>query len=191
MPEKVTIGFDWSMNSPSICIHEGNEWSFENCSFKYFTGSKRCQVKSDKLSGWPIPCYDERDELNRWIENSRWAGARVAHHQVTYLGMEGYSYGSKGSLPFSIAENTAILKYTLKQLFPEIPLNIFSPGSIKKFATGKGNADKTMMYEAFVKDTWPFDLTKIILSKPDGNPISDIVDSYFIAKLTFYEFTKS
>lgn len=190
MPEQITIGFDWSMNSPAICIHVGSSWHFDNCTFKYFTGSKKLQVKSDKVHGWPIPVYDDSCDLNRWIENSKWAGERISTHQNAFLGMEGYSYGSKGSLPFSIAENTALLKYTIRRLFPEHKLNIFAPGAIKKFACGKGNADKNMMYDAFFTET-KFDLTKVINTKPGGNPISDIVDSYFIAKLTHYESTKS
>lgn len=187
MPEQTTIGIDWSMNSPAICIHTGDkdEWHFDNCTFKYFTGPKKLQVKSDKVEGWPIPDYDEACDINRWVENSSWAGKRLSLYQNALLGMEGYSYGSKGSLPFSIAENTAILKYTIKQMFPSNKLNIFAPGAIKKFACGKGNADKNMMYDAFFKET-KFDITKVINGKPGANPISDIVDSYFIAKLTYY-----
>ena len=53
---------------------------------------------------------------------------------------------------------------------------------VKKGATGKGNADKDMMYEAFVKET-KIDLKKLFDTEKVGNPISDIVDSYFIQKV--------
>ena len=50
-----------------------------------------------------------------------------------------------------------------------------------KRLTGKGNADKDMMYEAFVKEI-KIDLKKLFDTEKVGN-ISDIVDSYFIQKV--------
>jgi len=50
--------------------------------------------------------------------------------------------------------------------------------------TGKGNADKDMMYESFSKET-NTDLKKIFDTVKVGNPISDIVDSYYIAKVGY------
>ena len=61
----------------------------------------------------------------------------------------------------------------------------YPPTTIKKFATGKGNANKEQMYEAFVNDLLtPTDLKEQLTPKANKviSPISDIVDSYFIAK---------
>ena len=58
------------------------------------------------------------------------------------------------------------------------------PSVVKKGATGKGNADKDMMYESFVKET-KIDLKKIFDTDKVGNPISDIADSYFIQKVGY------
>ena len=58
------------------------------------------------------------------------------------------------------------------------------PSVVKKGATGKGNADKDKMYEAFVKET-KIDLKKIFDTDKVGNPISDIVDSYYIQKVGY------
>jgi hypothetical protein len=55
------------------------------------------------------------------------------------------------------------------------------PSKSKKHATGKGNADKALMYETFSKET----NTDLLLSfgqKTLSNPITDIVDSYYILK---------
>ena len=41
-----------------------------------------------------------------------------------------------------------------------------------------------MMYEAFVKET-KIDLKKLFDTEKVGNPISDIVDSYFIQKVGY------
>jgi Holliday junction resolvasome RuvABC endonuclease subunit len=63
-------------------------------------------------------------------------------------------------------------------------LNTVVPSVVKKGATGKGNADKDKMYEAFVKDT-KIDLKKLFDTEKVGNPISDIVDSYYIQKVGY------
>ena len=60
---------------------------------------------------------------------------------------------------------------------------VAAPTTVKKFATGKGNADKTMMHKSFMDDVG-IDLKEEIT--PDkgtvDNPVSDIVDSYLICK---------
>ena len=95
--------------------------------------------------------------------------------------IEDYSMGSKGRV-FGIAENTAILKYKLYEA--ELPFTTIPPTVIKKFATGKGNADKDMMYKAFIGRNNP-DIMKFYAEKSTkvGSPVSDIVDAYFIALL--------
>ena len=64
----------------------------------------------------------------------------------------------------------------------KIPYEGVVPSVVKKGATGKGNADKEKMYEAFVKET-KMDLKKIFDTDKVGNPISDIADSYFVMKV--------
>ena len=29
-------GVDYSLSSPAICVHEGEEWSYDNCTFYYY-----------------------------------------------------------------------------------------------------------------------------------------------------------
>ena len=60
---------------------------------------------------------------------------------------------------------------------------------IKKFATGKGNADKQKMYEQFTNDT-STNLMKVFDIPTLNNPITDIIDAYYIAKAG-YENIKS
>ena len=62
--------------------------------------------------------------------------------------------------------------------------NIDYKSKVTKGATGKGNADKDKMYEAFLKET-KIDLKKLFDTEKVGNPISDIVDSYFIQKVGY------
>ena len=102
--------------------------------------------------------------------------------------IEGYSFGSKGQGLFQIAENCGILKYRLQE--QNLPYETVVPSVVKKGATGKGNADKDMMYNAFVAET-NIDLKSIFETEKVGNPISDIADSYFIQKVGYENSIKS
>ena len=72
---------------------------------------------------------------------------------------------------------------TLKHKLFKLNKNFSSivPGRVKKNATGKGNADKLKMYEQFVKDT-KVDLMKEFDQNKLNNPVTDIVDAYYVAK---------
>ena len=102
--------------------------------------------------------------------------------------IEGYSFGSKGQGLFQIAENCGILKYRLQE--QNLSYETVVPSVVKKGATGKGNADKDMMYNAFVSET-NIDLKSIFETEKVGNPISDIADSYFIQKVGYENSIKS
>ena len=106
---------------------------------------------------------EEHQEYNTPIERfsniSNWAinkFNKLGHNIKVFI--EGYSYGSKGQALFQIAENCGILKYKLQER--NIPYDVIVPSVVKKGATGKGNADKDKMYEAFFKET-KIDLKKL------------------------------
>ena len=103
--------------------------------------------------------------------------------------IEGYAFATSGkSHVRSVAENTGLLKhkmYKVKQVFTSIP-----PSVIKKYATGKGNANKDLMYDAFSEESnTPLDLQKTLRPKSNKltNPTTDIVDSYWICKYGWRE----
>jgi hypothetical protein len=103
--------------------------------------------------------------------------------------IEGYAFATSGkSYVRSVAENSGLLKhkmYKVKQAFTSIP-----PSVIKKYATGKGNANKDLMYDAFSEESnTPSDLQKTLRPKSNKltNPITDIVDSYWICKYGWKE----
>jgi hypothetical protein len=66
-------------------------------------------------------------------------------------------------------------------------VEIVPPSHVKKIATGKGNADKEGMYDAFLKETF-ISLKDIITPNRSGvvNPVSDLVDAYYICKILYY-----
>jgi hypothetical protein len=53
---------------------------------------------------------------------------------------------------------------------------------VKKIATGKGNADKQMMFDCFEAET-RVDLKSVLSQKTLSNPVTDIIDSFYIAKI--------
>jgi Holliday junction resolvasome RuvABC endonuclease subunit len=101
------------------------------------------------------------------------------------VALEGYAYNATGRV-FNIAENTGVLKYKLYQA--SIPVYVIEPTVVKKLATGKGNADKQMMFDSFFEET-KLDLHNMITPNKTnvGSPVTDIVDSYYICKQLFHE----
>jgi Holliday junction resolvasome RuvABC endonuclease subunit len=96
--------------------------------------------------------------------------------------LEGYSFGSTGRV-FHIAENIGLLKHKMWEA--KIKFDVIAPTAIKKFATGKGNANKEKMQEAFVDET-NIDV-KLVLSQSEKqwSPSGDIIDSYYMCKYAF------
>ena len=58
------------------------------------------------------------------------------------------------------------------------------PSVVKKYASGKGNADKQLMYDSF-KNILFIDLMKMFDMEKLNNPVTDIVDSFYIAKVGY------
>ena len=141
MKTKTIIGIDYSLTSPAICVMNG-----EKLNFYYLTNKKKYDGKmSDNIEG---QLHDEWDNpMHRFGLISDWVFYVLYDlHEGDYeIFIEGYSYGSKGQGLFQIAENCGILKYRLEQ--DVLSYKSVVPSVVKKGATGKGNADKDMMYE--------------------------------------------
>ena len=173
--KKTIIGIDYSLTSPAVCVNDGK------LKFYYLTTKKKWLGKQSK----DIIGYEHKewtDPIERFTYISDFVFDILFTTNNPKIFIEGYSFGSKGQGLFQIAENCGILKYRL--LEKGYGYNTIVPSVVKKGATGKGNADKDMMYEAFVKET-KIDLKKIFDTEKVGNPISDIADSYFIQKVGY------
>lgn len=175
-------GIDYSMSCPAIVTCESTSpFCFSNCSIHYLIETKKY---AGKFGTNVFGHYFDRpsDDIARFIKISEWAEIHIRGSDSALV--EGYSMGSKGNV-FQIAENTAMLKmqlYNSKIKFCTIP-----PTTLKKFASGKGNAKKEEMYDAFFRET-KVDLFKLLDKQGEsiGNPISDIVDAYYIAKHLYH-----
>jgi Holliday junction resolvasome RuvABC endonuclease subunit len=76
----------------------------------------------------------------------------------TLIVVEGPSYGSKGAGTWDRAGLWwLVVDHILNQRNPRIPLAVVPPAVLKKYATGRGNADKTAMAVA-VQKRWGVEL---------------------------------
>jgi len=177
----ILSAIDYSLNGPAICVYNSAKpFSFSNCNFYFLTDTKRYaatflnNIYGELFSPYEEDC-DRYDSISDWVMRVTVGSDNVA--------LEGYAYNATGRV-FNIAENTGILKYKLYQA--GIPVDIIEPTKVKKLATGKGNADKQKMYEAFVKETGVNLQEMITPSKSSlGSPVTDIIDAYYICKVIF------
>lgn len=173
-------GIDYSLTSPSICIFRGNEvWDKKKCKFYYMSKNKKFIEKTDLLEGYQYPEY--RNDTERYCNLSEWTTKILLENDVTHAIIEGYAYNAVGRV-FQIAENGGLLKTFLWK--NGISYDVLAPTEVKKFGSGKGNANKEVMYDAFLLETGINLFAKINQDeKKHWNPVSDMVDSYYICKL--------
>jgi Holliday junction resolvasome RuvABC endonuclease subunit len=173
----VIAGIDYSLTSPAICIHEGNEWNYNNCKFYYLVKNEKHVQQIDPFYGYLYPEY--KNDIERFYNLSHWAQRIIKKHKVNQVYIEGYAFNAVGRV-FQIAENCGLLKYIIWK--EKINFEVIAPTMIKKFASGKGNANKELMYESFTNETRVDIREKIGIINNQWNPVSDIADSYYIAK---------
>jgi len=179
--QNTIVGIDYSLNSPAICIADDN-FDFNKCSFHFLTSKKKHIGKfGNNIFGYEIKEYNT--PIERFTNISTWALDTIHKYKsdTAKVFIEGYSFGSKGQAVFQIAENCGILKYRL-QMSPSMLYDTIVPSVVKKHASGKGNADKKLMYDSFTKHTG-VDLMKMFDMNKLNNPVTDIIDSYYIAKV--------
>lgn len=174
-------GIDYSLTSPSVVIHNGEEWSHKNCKYYYLVKSDKYLVDNDFLKGSMYPTYSS--EYERYQKLATWVLKIVLDNGVEKCYIEDYAFGATGRV-FHIAENTGLMKYSLWNM--GINFETYAPTTIKKYATGKGNAKKENMYDFWLTDT-QINLRDMLNIKSEKmwNPVSDIVDAYYIAKMGF------
>ena len=183
---KFVAGIDYSLTSPAICVAKviDNEIKFENCKFHFLKQNKSHKSLGEVFFAYEYPEYtddiDRFSKLASWtIECVRWFDDRASQ-----IYLEDYAFAATGRV-FHIAENMGILKKQLRETkFKYITI---PPTVIKKHATGKGNANKELMYETFLSESH-VDLQSQLSPKSTkiSNPVSDIVDSFYICKTGFH-----
>ena len=206
MSEKV-VGIDYSVSCPAMCICLSKEFSFENCKFTYTTDSNnwnRKEYLDGQIIGHSALDPDMYADIDRLSHLSDLFMDDIMDHiddgERLNVGLEDYAFAGNGKITL-LAENMGILKLKLRD--EHHVFHSYSPATIKKFAresfpvelqrmeNGKLLImDKQKMYEAFCYDTRVnlleiFGLDSLLTKSGTprrSNPITDIVDAYFIAK---------
>ena len=187
-------GIDYSLTSPAICVWNSTDdglFNFDGCDVYYLETPQRWRSTVATTHGVvnlkPKVYPEWKTEQERHDLLSDWALTCLQGCEVF---IEGYAFATSGTSHVrSIAENTGLLKHKLYK--QKVPIRPVPPTVIKKYATGKGNANKELMYEAFTAELLtPSDLQTRLTpkSKKKRSPVSDIVDAYFIAKWGWEEF---
>lgn len=176
----VYAAIDYSFTSPAMVVYTGEDYYF------YYMHKTKSRVQyANHLNSRLIEfdssvSQDIKDEkigssMSRFKSIAEYFIGIMDLHNVGKVFLEGYSLGSKGKV-FSIAENTAVLKYMLMER--GTPVTIFPPTTVKKFASGKGNANKDIMKEAYESAETPKYLAPI--SNYKDSPYTDCIDAYWI-----------
>lgn len=172
-------GIDYSLTSPAMTTFfpESNSY-IVHCFSKKQSFVRKCN--NIEINCYLLPLFINTYE--KIIFFSDLFISLIKQYNST-VAIEDYSFGSVGKV-FHIAENGGFLKVNIWKFTKQEPL-LISPKTIKKFASGSGNASKFLMIECFEKET-QIDLYQLLQLNREKNsltsPITDICDSYFICK---------
>ena len=102
-------------------------------------------VYCDKCGGSVIKTKTRGMERLREIADE--VAVHIPHTNIAII--EGYSFGSQGRATFSIGELGGVIKLLMYDF--TIPYIDVAPSALKKFATGKGNANKDEVLAAAIR----------------------------------------
>lgn len=96
------------------------------------------------------------------------------------IALEGLAFGMRGNATRDLAGLQFIIIGVLRHEGKYDNIQIVSPLSVKKFATGNGKADKNAMIEKLPKDIGE-EFNKLGVKKSTG--LKDLADAYWIARV--------
>lgn len=173
------VGIDFSKNSPGVCRLTLDKLNFEAiyADYRGFTSVKKI-ADSDKK----IIFYHNKKAFTDDIAKAIFMRDNIYEFinadVPDYVAIEGYAMNAQGKV-FDIAESTAISKVKIYE--NEIPIRIYDPNSIKKYASLHGDADKIRMEDEFKKFT---EIKPDLSHLPEyKSPKEDIIDAFWTAKL--------
>jgi hypothetical protein len=188
-----------SKNSPGVCIRQGEVLTFLSFIRGEETKRNSAHYTSLRESGVKIVTNPRSTSLKEYTELEVWkigdasllADTIISNlpDQIDMIGMEGFSYGSKGNSGLDIAGYAYCLRKSIFEKYGSSKMCIFSPGNVKKVA-GKGNAGKDEIMNFFLscedEDLRKNDFWKGIYEGEiqKAKPVDDLVDAYYVQECT-------
>lgn len=180
------VGIDYSLTCPAVCV--SNSKSFSDNYFYFLDNRQKYHGQALTEHGDPYNILgDPHDEYlcdqQRYENIASWVMNIVSAlpQDNLHILIEDYAFAAKGRV-FNLAENCGLLKYLLYK--NGYKFHTIAPSVIKKYATGKGNANKELMYAAFHEQTG-VDLLTVWGGMPGrrvDSPVADIVDAYYLTR---------
>jgi Holliday junction resolvasome RuvABC endonuclease subunit len=164
-PDKAfVLGVDPSLNGAGFVLMQ----NFKVIDFKFFTTVSKIENQ-----------FPQHAFFNKDFGPARLDKIFVAYQDMlqasfpSYIAIEDYAYGAKSNSIFQIGGLGEMLR--LQSYRAGIPYRDYEPSKVKKYATGKGNAEKSqMVLEAFKEG---FDVG------PYGKSGEDLADAFWIARM--------
>lgn len=202
---KLFIGIDPSLNSTGLCFqgydNEDNKVFEKFCIVKPDKLTKKEQKAQDENSNFEYIIYHKTDlsqynDVNHLHEYYKTLNMislidtiynTIVNEMQKYINdenfesfilMEGISYGSsiRTKSVFDLAGLNYLIRYKLIKVFNHSKFTIVPPSELKKFTTGRGNANKENIVELF----------KIIYPELNIPKLDDVADAYFMSNYAKY-----
>lgn len=201
------IGIDFSINSPAICLRGPDSLHFiafyneEGKNFK--KGDPKdfaVHREISELEGVAVHKFRRRKKHEDYtidqaqkIEDSQSLAELICQQLPASapIGLEGYSYSSKGNSFIDLIAFNSVLRNNLWRTGH--PVLVFTPSQVKTMA-GKGNLNKQGMFLAFIDGKgdsllencplWKWCSERKELAQEEiPKPIDDLVDAYWISRI--------
>lgn len=184
-PVNTILGIDYSYTCPALCALSTTPM--------WFVHYKKDGKPYPELPHVEFRRSTATSEVMRYLELADWVLNVVHRMRPDMIVLEDYAFGANGRLT-QLSENAGTLKVKLYEHYPQIPLHIVAPTTMKKFATGRGIATKDDIWAAFIH-RMPEAAPWAALCHPKathiGSPVGDIADAYFLAQYGYTHYTQT
>lgn len=174
----IIVGIDPSINSTGVCVRKNNKIIYYNIVGKVTKKMKEFNHPNIYIIEYtksPTKDLDyigkEQSKTNNIYNICIEIGNILDIYKPSKVIMEGVAYSSNGSVI-----DLAGLNYAIRMICRSrnIPIEIISPTTVKKFAVANGQAEKDIMINAWKRlDSNISDINNI--------KIDDLADAYFLA----------
>lgn len=175
-------GIDPSINSTGKCIMDLDDDTYEIKSLKFY-GYHPTKVREYIGEGVVVRHLGSKYTSKLMFERQDIAYQILLEDmdEVKHIAFEGYAFGKQGTRSLvQLGEFIGGMKKMFYDLGKGIVL--YPPKTVKKFATGNGNADKVLMCDTFRKTCTHLYPEEFSNFDNYDSPLADMVDAFWMAE---------